>query len=128
MANASRAIPWKPQIPFHVRIVGKDIALIVHGRIVLIAKTHAVEFVRLFLQIESREPTSRCQDASRVTASIPLTRQQQIFRIGLDSCPRTHLGHRQGRVIACDRKDFLTVARVKQGVVTMFAPSIELGQ
>lgn len=59
MANASRAIPWKPQIPFHVRIVREDIALSVHGSIVLIAKTDTEEFVQLILWIEPREPTTR---------------------------------------------------------------------
>ncbi len=58
MANTRWAVPWQPEIPFHVRVISEQFAIRVKGNVILVPKATSNEFKFFAFRIGFADPAS----------------------------------------------------------------------
>ena len=79
MHNSRWTIPGCSQVPFHIGIVSKELAIGIEVHVVGVSITHAKHFPGFSVRIGLSNPPARCQFAPGVTSRIPLTWQEMVF-------------------------------------------------
>ena len=142
--DARLTMPRRTKVIFHVGVVGEHLAVRVEREVELVAIAGREDLPRLAVRVGLANPSTRREHTGRVTARIPIARQQDILvpvrrqsagdsfrqsRSQLFSALaphrlrwsiRLHL-ERQLRVIACNDVERLAVGRQTDCVWPVFA-------
>src|SRR5207247_1613208 len=79
MVQPGRPVPWRIEVPLHVRVVSKQFPVPIERCVILIAKTDGDEFPGLALGIDPRDPAARAKHAFHKSVTIPHASQKMIF-------------------------------------------------
>ena len=79
MDRAGRAIPGHAHVPFHVRVIGEQLAVGVEGDVVAVAIAAADDFPGLAVGVGAGDPAAGGEDAAGVAVGVPLARQELVF-------------------------------------------------
>ena len=124
--DTRRAVPRGAHVPFHIRIVGEDIAVGGHGAIVRIAETRRHADPILTVLIHAGDPAADGLDAGRVAVGIFKLLQQIVLVVMLGGCARLFVVGQLG-VVAADHEDG-AIAVEHQLVRAVFARALERAQ
>ena len=120
MVDPRGTIPGSPNVPFHIGVVGENVAVDVERKIVLVPVAVAEHLKVLTVRIDLCDVTARRENSLGVSIGIPEAREQVIFR------PRFLAAHmvddfRRFGVIARVEVDRLSIRRKLQAVRAMLA-------
>ena len=123
VAHARRPVPGRAEVPLHVRVVGEDLPLRVHGDVVLVAVSAADDLDVRAVGIAAGDPPARRHAAAGVTASVPEPREEQVLVPVRRRAGSVEL--RGVRVVAGDEVETGPVERRHHGVRPMLAAVAE---
>lgn len=126
MVDASRSVPGRPHIPFHIRIVCKQFTLRIQGNVVLIAEAHGQQLPIGAVGADFGNPATRSHDANRVATGVPHARQQLVFAPDRGHSRRGKL--RGGRMVPTGNDQGLTVRRKNDGMRAVFVAALQGSQ
>ena len=124
-ADASRSIPGRVDIPFHVGVIGEPVAVAVARDIVLVAETERDQFPLFSVGRDPADEAALSRCAFHEPAAVR-SRKEQVF-VPVPWYTRCgQLG--EFRVVAADDDQSLAVARLEHGMRAVLAAASQCAQ
>ena len=127
VVDACRHVPRHAHVPFHVAVVGEQLAVRIEGDVVMIAEAGAKQLDFFSVRIGFDRVTAGRENAARVAVGVPHPGEQVILAPGVGGAHHRLAGRRFG-VVASDEINAPAVRPKNHTVRPVFTAAIDLAE